>query len=61
MRQRVVGRKSCERERSRNGLLQPACIAKRTHQPVMRLNMRRIGLNGGAECLRGLGRLAACK
>jgi len=53
MGQRIVRRKRCERQCSANGLFQPAGVAQCPDQAMMRLNVSRIGINGGAE---GLGR-----
>lgn len=53
-----MGREHGEREGSSDRLFERPGIAQRPHQSMMRLNVRGIGLNGGMEGLRSLGRFA---
>jgi hypothetical protein len=52
VRQRIVRREDDECHGRCYCLIEPAGIAQRSHQPVVRLNMCRIGSDRGAKALR---------
>lgn len=51
VRQRIVRRKRRERESRGDGLFDLPGIAQRPHQPMMRLSVRRVQLNGRTKGL----------
>jgi hypothetical protein len=59
VRQRVIGSEESEDHRSRHGLIELAGVAQGANQPVVGLNVRRVGSQGGAKGIRSLRGLAA--
>jgi hypothetical protein len=51
MRERITGRESRERQGRPDSLVEFAGVSQGADKAVMRLNVRRIGGNGGAKCL----------